>query len=225
MRSSRTAARSTRSVRFYAHGPRHAFYLTPERVVLSFLDESNDRGVTLDLRFPGSRPRGALEGVERASGEVNYLRGSDPAGWRTAIPRYTEVAYRGLWAGIDLGLAEVPGTLKYEFRLRPGAQVSDVRLEYRGARGLSVDPSGALLIDTPLGVLRDSAPESYQIIDGERVAVGSRYVLHDTGAALPQIGFAVDAYRPDCQLVIDPGIQYLDLPRRIQPRARRGHQG
>ena len=30
---------------------------------------------------------------------------------------------------------------------------------------------------------------------------------------------------PDRELVIDPGIRSLDLPRRIQPRARRGHQG
>ena len=59
--------------------------------------------------------------------------------------------------------------MKYEFRVRPGARPSDVRLEYAGARGLSIDDSGALLIDTDLGVLRDAAPVSYQMIDGERV--------------------------------------------------------
>ena len=37
------------------------------------------------------------------------------------------------------------GVLKYEFRVRPGARPSGIRLAYAGARGLSLDASGALV--------------------------------------------------------------------------------
>ena len=96
------------------------------------------------------------------------------------------------------------GKLKYEFHLKPGASVEDVRLGYRGAEGLKVGAGGELLVRTSLGVLKDAAPVSYQRIGGERVPVESRYTL--TGDA--GYGFTVGAYDPRYPLVIDPGLDY-----------------
>ena len=55
------------------------------------------------------------------------------------------------------------GNLKYEFHLKPGSSVEDVRLGYRGAKGLSVGAGGELLVRTSLGVLKDAAPLSGSI--------------------------------------------------------------
>jgi hypothetical protein len=196
-------------VRYYAQGPRYSFYLTRDEVVLSFLNEPPTDGVALALRFTGSNPRLVLEGEERAPGEVNYFQGQDPAGWRTRIPRYAQIAYRDLWPGVDLRLREQSGTLKYEFRVRAGAAIADIRLAYAGATRFSVDETGALLIETGMGTLRDSAPVAYQTIDGERVSVESRYVLRGRSADAVRYGFVVGAgYRPDRELIIDPGIEY-----------------
>jgi Beta-propeller repeat len=98
------------------------------------------------------------------------------------------------------------GKLKYEFHLKPGASVEDVRLAYRGAEGLSVGAGGELLVRTSMGVLKDAAPVSYQVIGGERVAVESRYkLLEEEGGSY---GFAVGSYDPRYPLVIDPGLAY-----------------
>jgi hypothetical protein len=180
-------------VRYYAQGPRHAFYLTRDELILSFMDEAAARRLALALRFPGSNPRRTLEAEQRVTGEVNYFHGNDPAGWRTGIPRYAQIAYRELWPGVDLRLREQTGTLKYEFRVRAGARPADIRLAYAGATGLSLDESGALLIETGLGTLRDSPPVSYQVIDGVRVPIDSRYVLIDSTADAAQYGFAFGA--------------------------------
>jgi hypothetical protein len=96
------------------------------------------------------------------------------------------------------------GNLKYEFRLKPGASVEDVRLGYRGAEGLSVGAGGELLVRTSLGILKDAAPVSYQRIGGKRVAVESRYKLEGDGS----YGFAVGSYDPRYPLIIDPGLDY-----------------
>jgi hypothetical protein len=97
------------------------------------------------------------------------------------------------------------GNLKYEFHLKPGSSVEDVRLGYRGAEGLSVGAGGELLVRTSLGVLKDAAPVSYQVIGGEREPVESRYTLKGDGGGY---GFAVGSYDPRYPLVIDPGLDY-----------------
>ena len=94
--------------------------------------------------------------------------------------------------------------LKYEFHVKPGASVEDIRLAYRGAEGLSVGAGGELLVRTSLGLLKDAAPVSYQLIGGERVPVKSRYVLKGDGG----YGFEVGAYDHRYPLVIDPGLAY-----------------
>jgi len=110
---------------------------------------------------------------------------------------------------VDMALAGQGGELKYEFRLRPGARLADIRLAYRGSSGLALDSSGALLIETSSGVLRDSPPVAYQEIAGARVPVDSRYALNHGGSAEASYGFAVSkGYDPDHALIIDPGVQY-----------------
>src|SRR5262249_36552166 len=137
-------------------------------------------------------------------GVVNELRGRDPSRWLTGIPRYGQVVYRRLWPGIDLRLRERSGVLEYEFRVRPGARPSDVRLAYAGARGLSLDRRGALRIATAIGTLRAAGPGSYQVVAGRGVPVASRYVLGRNG----RFAFDVGRYRTDRDLIIDPGIEY-----------------
>ena len=96
------------------------------------------------------------------------------------------------------------GRLKYEFLVRPGARVQDIRLAYRGAKRLALDRRGNLLIRTSLGVLTDTRSLSYQLIGGKRMPVESRFVLGPADSYSFTVG-RYDARRP---LVIDPGLVY-----------------
>jgi hypothetical protein len=191
------------SVRYYAQGAVYGFFFTPKGAMLSFAD-GEGHGHALDLSFLGTNAHATLEAQKRLSGEVNYVGGDDPTKWRRGLPTHGELLYGGLWPGIDMAVRGQGGNLKYEFHLKPGSSVEDVRLAYRGAEGLSVGAGGALLVQTSLGVLKDAAPVSYQLIGGERVPVKSRYTLEgDSG-----YGFAVGAYDPRYPLIIDPGLEY-----------------
>jgi len=190
-------------VRFSAQAGGASFWFTHTEASLSFVKEK--RGVNLQLRFLGANPDVAVEGTRLGPGRVNYLLGDDPAKWRTNLPTYGEVVYRDLWPGIDLAFRGERGTLKYEFRLAPGARASDIRLAYRGTDRLSLDRAGGLRIHTGLGVLRDSRPVSYQVVAGRRVPVASRFALHQGGNAH---GFSVGDYDRRQPLVIDPGLVY-----------------
>jgi hypothetical protein len=193
-----------KAVRYYAQGAGYGFFFTHEGATLSFAEGRGRGGQALALDFRGADPHATLTAKGRLSGEVNYLVGDDPSEWQRGLATHAELLYGGLWPGIDMAVRGEGGKLKYEFHLKPGSSVDDVRLGYRGAEGLKVGASGALLVRTSLGVLKDAAPVSYQRIGGERVPVKSRYRLTGDGS----YGFAVGAYDPRYPLVIDPGLDY-----------------
>jgi hypothetical protein len=192
------------TVRYYAQGAGYGFFFSKEGATLSFAEGKGRGGHALALDFLGANPDATLTARQRLSGKVNYLVGDEPAEWQQGLPTHAELLYGGLWPGIDMAVRGEGGKLKYEFHLKPGSSVEEVRLGYRGVEGLSVGARGELLVRTSLGVLKDAAPVSYQLIGGERVAVESRYRLTGDGG----YGFAVGAYDPRYPLVIDPGLDY-----------------
>jgi hypothetical protein len=190
-------------VRYSAQQAGMSVFFTRGEAVLALA--KGKRGAALALRFLGASPA-AIEGRRPGPGRVNYLLGNDPAKWRTGLPTYGQVVYRNLWPGVDMVFRGAAGRLTYEFVLRPGAKVANIRLAYRGPGALSLDRAGNLLIPTPLGVLRDEHPRSYQEIGGRRLPVASRFALGGNRASA--YGFTVGDYDPRQPLVIDPGLIY-----------------
>jgi hypothetical protein len=190
-------------VRFQAQAGGASFFFTRREVVMSFR-KGERRGYALALRFPGASAEVAVIGGKQLPGRVNYLRGNDPTKWQTGLATYGEVVYRELWPGIDLVFHGTSGKLKYEFRLEPGARVSDIRLTYAGATRLALTEGGALTISTPLGVLTDEAPVSHQRVEGKWRRATSAYRL----LGRRSVGFEVGAYDRRYLLVIDPGLSY-----------------
>lgn len=189
-----------RAVRYHTYASSPAVAFTPTEAVVQRAGHPSP----IRLRFLGANADVAIEARRRSSTRINYLLGNEPAKWVRGIPAYGEVVYRELWPGIDLAFGSGTGRLKYEVRVAAGASVERIQLSYPGARRLSLDARGNLRIHTARGVLKESAPLSYQIVHGQRTNVASRFVLHGRRA----YGFAVDAYDPSRPLVIDPALHY-----------------
>jgi hypothetical protein len=191
-------------VRYTAQSGPRSFYFTTHEAVFSFATKS--QGLVLRLGFLGANPGPAITSQAARSGTVNYLIGNDPARWHTNLLTYGEIVYRDLWPGIDLLFRGDSGKLTYEFSVKPGARVKDIRLAYRGAKKLSVDKDGNLMIHTSLGNISDTHPTTYQWIDGKRVEVPSRFALNRRSKTT--YGFTVGAYDRRQPLVVDPGLVY-----------------
>jgi Beta-propeller repeat len=192
------AGQTDGSVRYYAQGAGYSFYLTDHKAVLAL--ERGRHGEALDLRFLDANPNAKPIAADRGAARVNYLTDS---AHHTNLPTYGRLVYRNLWPGIDMVFAGKGGKLSYAFHLRPGAKVSDIRLAYAGAKGISLGTGGAMQIHTPLGTLKDARPQSFQRIDGRRVPVDSSYLL-----AGDSYGFSVSHHDPGRPLVIDPSLAY-----------------
>ncbi len=217
-------------VKYSAQGQDYAIYFTQTEAVFAFTKQMDGtdsspapgakhnhsvseksspiQGVALILQFLGTNPNTELQGLNRNSGKADYFVANDLNTWQTGASSYKRIVYRELWPAIDLVFKGEQGQLKYDFIVKPGARISDIKMTYQGDRGLSLDKSGTLLIKTPLGELVDKRPISYQYIKGKKVPVATRFTLRRENDK-NLFGFTVlKGYNPRYPLVIDPVFTY-----------------
>jgi len=168
------------------------------------------------VHFAGANPNVILEGAGAMAGKANFLVGQRSEDWRTGIPTYHKIRYRALYAGIDVTYGGTANRVKSEFLVAPGADPSQIRLEYSGIDTLSIDANGDLVIRGSGVEMREDAPRIYQLarFGGDESAgqenvetqtpVTGRYRLLDPRT----VGFEVDSYDPSKHLAIDPVISY-----------------
>ncbi|MBP2657446.1 MAG: hypothetical protein H6Q69_478 [Firmicutes bacterium] len=218
---------------FYTRGAGYGFYFTPAAVNMAFVERSAkqtklDRhhrlfrpdeaqaeteqvrqGMALSLRFIGSNPSANIQARKEEPGTVNFFIGKDPAKWRTNLHSYSEIVYPELWPNIDMVFRNVGGVLKYEFIIQPGANLHNIRLTYDGADNLSKDTDGNLLIHTPMGILTEHRPVSYQPDGEQQLPVATEFTLERQSDDALVFGFTTGSdYDPHYPLVIDPGLVY-----------------
>lgn len=154
--------------------------------------------------FVGASANPTIETKTVEEGVYNYLSGSDPSKWQTQVHGFAEVVYHDLWPGVDLRLYGNGPDLEQEFIVKPGADLGQVSVAYRGIHGLEVAKDGALLIRTPAGQMRETAPQIYQEIADRRIPVQGQFKL------LTETSYTFDVAAHDAQyaLVIDPTLLY-----------------
>src|SRR5262249_16033817 len=75
------------------------------------------------LQFPDANscsPRGE----RKLSGVRNYLRGNDPAKWRTEVPLYEQVRYDDLYPGVSVVIGDHGGRFEYDLELVDAANLT-----------------------------------------------------------------------------------------------------
>ena len=95
------------------------------------------------LDFIGANPDVRPVGQDPAETVVSYFHGR-PEEWHTGLRTFRRVVYPDLWPGIDLAYYGVDGALKYEFIVHPGANPDRIRLAYRGAQTVALNPTGQI---------------------------------------------------------------------------------
>ncbi len=179
----RRSGRSERSELLH----RHEALPEPERAVVR-------------MKLAGAKPAPGWEALEKQPGITNYFLGSDPAKWRTDVPNYGRIKAQGVYPGVDLVCYGNQRQLEYDLEVAPGADPGQIQLAWEGADKLSLNSDGDLVVATSLGNLVQKRPRVYQDIGGERVDIGSRYVLTEGH----RVGFELARYDRRHRLVIDP---------------------
>jgi len=132
----------------------------------------------------------------------NYFLGTDKSKWASGAHIYSIVMYHDLYPGISLKVFSTYANARYDFMLAPHADPSQIKLGFDGQDKLTLN-EGHLIIHTAVGDVDEAPPLAYQDINGTRVKVGCKYVLHGN-----DITFKLDNYDASQPLVIDPTLVF-----------------
>ncbi|HTR38268.1 MAG TPA: SBBP repeat-containing protein [Bryobacteraceae bacterium] len=191
-----------RRVKFLSRGSGYTLFLTQDSAVFSLHGKKTN--AALRMKVLGANPHAAVAGTDGLPGKSNYFVGNDPRQWRTNVPTYASVKYTEVYPGIDLVYHGNQRLLEYDFMVAPGADPRAIELRFHGAKRLTVNPDGALVIGIGDNEVIEHAPVVYQEIGGRRRALPGRYVLRGRG----RVGFSVAGYDREQPLVIDPTLVY-----------------
>jgi photosystem II stability/assembly factor-like uncharacterized protein len=156
------------------------------------------------MKLTGANPAARVVGLDALTGTTNYFIGSDPRKWRKNVPSYARVKYQNVYRGVDVLYYGNRRQLEYDFIVAPGASFKSIGLTFDGARRIRVDSSGDLLVETPLGEIRQRKPVIYQQTDGYRHLISGGYVMRGER----DVGFEVGDHDSSRAIVIDPVLVY-----------------
>ncbi len=233
------------TVKYLSRGKGYALFLRADEAVLRLNSPPargpvmSDRSQThsnlqtppasvLRLRLIGANPEPGTTGLAPFAGKVNYFKGSDPAQWRTNVPTYGQVKYQHIYPGIDLVFyGSSQQQLEYDFIVAPGADPSQIALDFEGADKIEVEANGGLVLHTASGQIRQHKPRIYQMVKGDRREVEGGYVLagdcdqerirsafrnesafNSQSSTLNSVRLFVGTHDPTIPLIIDPVLSY-----------------
>ncbi len=130
----------------------------------------------------------------------NYFIGNDPAAWAGNCKLYQAITYKDVYPGIDVRYYSNAGKLKYDFIVHPGGNVSAIAMQYDGPSDIFVKDK-ELNIVTPVGVVKELYPYSYQTASGQRQELDCKYVVKNN-----VVTFQLKNYNSKGTLIIDPSI-------------------
>ncbi|MCC6961907.1 MAG: SBBP repeat-containing protein [candidate division Zixibacteria bacterium] len=154
----------------------------------------------IDLNLTGAAiaaERVTMEEPLTDLGVTHFYRSQRPEGV-LGVPTYGKVTFAEVYRGIDWVVLSRPGAaVQHDFIVRPGADIAQIRMEYRGASSIEISADAARLrIRTELGEVQEGALHCFQA-DG--APVNGRFVVDGN-----IVTFAIDDYDRSQTLTIDP---------------------
>lgn len=164
----------------------------------------------MDMDLVGANPRPVVVPEEQADERVSYYSRRFPNGI-TDIRSFGRLVYQNVYPNIDLVLYGNGNGLKYDFVVRPGGNVANIRIRYTGAENITTTAQGTVVASNLLGTIEEGKIFSYQT--GTYTAprsdasgqspVQSTYTL---GNGI--ISFNIPSYDRTRPLVIDPPVMW-----------------
>lgn len=153
----------------------------------------------LDFDFLNANEQKSIETTQLNRRKLNYIRDTLSVSTRS----YNCVRFNELYTNIDVVFKQnKKGGFKYDFILKPGATLSDIRLKVKGYNELSIEES-ALMFSLSTGRLTESIPMSWYRSTGEEIDVSYKTIKRGNDEIV--LGFSTDEPLAKQELVIiDP---------------------
>ncbi|AFM04365.1 PDK repeat-containing protein [Bernardetia litoralis DSM 6794] len=161
---------------------------------------------SIEVEFENANPSPKIISQELHETKFNYFLGNDKNKWAENARGFAELTYQELYPNINLHLYLQEDQLKYDFIVDANADASKIAMNYKYADKVTLE-SGHLHIQTSVNKIIEQAPYSYQIINGQKIEVPSKFVLKQRKGKdkTPQVTFDFpEGYDKNYELIIDP---------------------
>lgn len=144
-----------------------------------------------------------VESKAQNQATYNYFLGNDPTKWKSNVAAFDEIYLRDIYPNIDFKLYSFDQSIKYEYIVKPHAEISKIKMKYVGLDDLSID-NEQLSYKTSVNVVKEFEPYTFQVLNGKTIDVKSRFQVKDK-----QVQFEVsENYDHSKELIIDPELVF-----------------
>lgn len=189
----------TSSTRQASPAPREIGRTQPE-------NSSPEKEVTaaIDMRLVGGNPEPEIAGNNQLPGTVNYFIGNDRSKWQQGVKQYGAVSYNEVYPGVNMLFHGQQRQLEFDFTVSPGFNPAVIGMGFKGARRVSTDAAGNLVLSSAAGDVVLHKPAAYQEKNGQREPVDVAFQFRSEN----EVAFKLGDYDHERELVIDPTLTY-----------------
>ena len=155
---------------------------------------------TVNVKWLNSNPNATIVVEDKQSTYYSYVINNNTEKPSTVMcAGYSKLIYKNLYNGIDVEYIFHPDNgIEYSLLIHPGADISQVKMQYTGASGIGPNEQGGdIHIPTLLGDIIDHAPITYYANSKEKIA--SSFTINNN-----IVSFAIPSYLKDQEIIIDP---------------------
>jgi len=157
------------------------------------------KGHSFNLEFEGSNPNVFTQQHQQGLYYENFYIGSDKSKWKGNVLNYHQIWYKNLYNNIDYELITSVNGIKYNFHVKPGANVNDIKLKYVGIDNITLKKD-ILYIKPQVNEIFENKPYAYQLINNSVVEVTCDFVLKNNTVSYD----FPNGYNKNYELIIDP---------------------
>jgi hypothetical protein len=211
-------------VKYMARGKGYTAFLTADETVFAMQASRANAGITgngallsaqktdtaptgetaaIRMKLVGANENAPIAAENELPGHSNYFIGNDRSKWHAGVKQYARVSYKQVYPGVNLAFHGQQKQLEFDFIVAPGADPKSIRFDVDGAKKISTDSTGNLVLSSVAGDVVLHKPVTYQRTENAQHAVGSRFVV-----AKNTVSFEVGSYDRSRELVIDPSVSY-----------------
>jgi len=141
-----------------------------------------------------------IEKYQQGEDYENFFIGNNQKKWKGNVKNYKQIIYKNVYKDIDYEVLADGKGIKYNWRIKPFANVNKVLIDYLGVEKMRIDKSGNLIVKLAFKEVWEQKPYAYQMINGKTVVVKCNYKLNNN-----QLSFDLpEGYDKRYELIIDP---------------------
>lgn len=150
--------------------------------------EMEKYGHMIRVNLLGCNDKADPIGKEKSKTYYNYLIANDTAHSRGHVGLYKEVALAKVYDNIDMRYYFEGNSLRYDYILKPGANASQIKMQLEGSEHSYINSNGEWIFETRFGEVKNTKLLSYQIIDGEKKVIPSKFKKDAKGNIVFELG-------------------------------------